>query len=196
MICPKCNNPSPDGARFCPQCGGPLLTEPPTPRVVKARKRDKHLGLRLFIWGVFLCFWAFMVLGMLFEPAPIEVPVILFVFGLPIVLRFIALLRKAARAKYSRNMKKKPWPLLLLVLVYFWISAYSVLNYEPSPETPPAHLHFFVEEVVTEPSCTATGLSRKTCSDCGQTEEYVTGPLGHSYEYTTTQEPTDRKSVV
>ena len=67
------------------------------------------------------------------------------------------------------------WP----IVVEF---AYSVKQEE--------HVHDYVGEVTTQPTCTEPGVKTYTCSTCGDSYEEPVDALGHDYQKSDTTEPT------
>lgn len=87
MICPKCNSVLQDKRRYCPHCGCIL----PKRRSVIS---DATLSFRTAMWGVLLGFWVLLFIGMMIDSPDVDVLIFLLVVSIPIVWRFIVLLRR------------------------------------------------------------------------------------------------------
>ena len=89
------------------------------------------------------------------------------------------------------DMTVKTFGGALLALLLAALLCFGAAAEEPPEETTvPCPHENLTETVVTEPTCTADGVTFLTCVDCGETFAATTSALGHDYQPTETTEPT------
>lgn len=76
--------------------------------------------------------------------------------------------KKASKSEKKKSKSKLPFILIAIVLlIIIW----------------PKHNHAWSEwQIISSPTCTESGTSTRTCSDCGEVETKTNDALGHSYD--------------